>query len=44
MFVPTSERPLTTRADGSSVQGNSPDEAARRKVLSDLEDFGPFWS
>jgi hypothetical protein len=28
----------------NSVPSNAPDAEARRRVLSQMDDFGPFWS
>lgn len=32
------------RLTKSSVTRNAPDAEARRRVLSQMDDFGPFWS
>jgi hypothetical protein len=32
------------RLTKSSVTRNEPDAEARRRVLSQMDDFGPFWS
>jgi hypothetical protein len=34
----------TDRLTKSSVTRNAPDAEARRRVLSQMDDFGPFWS